>query len=49
MSLQVTATATSGTQCRETTGKEETRAQLASLQMPHLKARNPHLDFQLQS
>ena len=29
--------------------KEETRAQLASLQMPHLKARNPHLDFQLQS
>ena len=42
---QVTAIAMSGTQCGETTGKEETRAQLASLQMPHLKARNPHLDF----
>ena len=41
MSLQVTAIATSGTQCGETTGKEETKAQLASLQMPHLKARIP--------
>ena len=26
-------------------GKGEKRAQLASLQVPHLKARNPHLDF----
>ena len=45
MSLQVTAVATSRTQCGETTGKEKKRAQLASLQVPHLKARNPHLDF----
>ena len=47
MSLQVTAVAASRTQCGETTGKEETRAQLASLQTPHLKGRNTHLDFLL--
>ena len=45
MRLQVTAVATSRTQCGETTGKEEITAQLASLQVPHLNARNPHLDF----